>query len=179
MIDDRRLGVDSEQTDPRVRWRIFRAALDIFSSVSVWMDGWRRGKVEAWAARRGGDHVLGLDSRPFAQWLVQQSPPPLPSPPLCARERERERESWLSGSIPLHQCSRYLPAPGIAGPLHICTNCVCREQCQWSIPFHSIACMPTPYKSTMHRILGGVVGGLQLQLQPLEDQICLWVCESQ
>uniref|UniRef100_A0A804PE65 Uncharacterized protein n=1 Tax=Zea mays TaxID=4577 RepID=A0A804PE65_MAIZE len=110
VIDDRRLGVDSEQTDPRVRWRIFRAALDIFSSVSVWMDGWRRGKVEAWAARRGGDHVLGLDSRPFAQWLVQQSPPPLPSPPLCARERERERESWLSGSIPLHQCSRYLPA---------------------------------------------------------------------
>jgi hypothetical protein len=177
VIDDRRLGVDSEQTDPRVRWRIFRAALDIFSSVSVWMDGWRRGKVEAWAARRGGDHVLGLDSRPFAQWLVQQSPPPLPSPPLCARERERERER--AGCLALfHSINVAATSQPQALQVH-CTNCVCREQCQWSIPFHSIACMPTPYKSTMHRILGGVVGGLQLQLQPLEDQICLWVCESQ
>jgi hypothetical protein len=127
VIDDRRLGVDSEQTDPRVRWRIFRAALDIFSSVSVWMDGWRRGKVEAWAARRGGDHVLGLDSRPFAEWLVQQSPPP-----LCARVCERERAGCLALFHSINVAATSQPQ---ALQVH-CTNCVCREQCQWSIPFH-------------------------------------------
>jgi hypothetical protein len=141
--------------------------------------GWMGGDEERWRLGLQGGEVttsLALIPAPLRSGLC--SNPLLPSPPLpCVRVRERERER--AGCLALfHSINVAATSQPQALQVH-CTNCVCREQCQWSIPFHSIACMPTPYKSTMHRILGGVVGGLQLQLQPLEDQICLWVCESQ
>lgn len=52
----------------------------------------------------GGDHILGLDSLPFAEqnWLVQQSPP------LSVCVCERERAGWAL----LYSIQQ---SPGIAG----------------------------------------------------------------
>jgi hypothetical protein len=98
--------------------------------------GWMGGDEERWRLGLQGGEVttsLALIPAPLRSGLC--SNPLLPSPPLpCVRVRERERER--AGCLALfHSINVAATSQPQALQVH-CTNCVCREQCQWSIPFH-------------------------------------------